>query len=604
MRTRHLGLMDANVRPSPTPSDIGQPQPTSASPYEPQSDEFSPSRRQLLVGASGAGLLAATSHIHERPSSGKPLSPAEDGTPEQIHLTWGDDPATSMVVSWAAPGEAIGPRALLTSGDGWTRTVPAQQRTYTDGINGQTVFTYHAEFRWLAPDTAYSYIVTSDNDSAATPFTGTFRTAPVGRAPFRFTSFGDLATPNAAWVLSYGQSAYAVAAVESFQPLFHLLNGDLCYADLNPTVQPEVWRDFGNNNQASAANRAWMPCPGNHEVEFTNGPQGFTSYLTRYLLPDNLMPGFRGRWYSFKVGSALFVSLDADDVVYQDAGAFVAGPSPLEPVAATGNPPIEPGTSFYIRGYSGGAQTRWLERTLASARFDPDIDWIIVQMHQDACSSSATGNGSDLGIRQEWLPLFDAYEVDLVVNGHDHDYERSFPVRGFDAMVGTEVATGAPVQTLRPHPVTTTDTGIFDTSEGTVHLILGCGGTDANLDDYGVDTTDGRPQAKVFTKANRPVASSTPAVYARAAADAREDATWSAKRDTSTGYGIAVFDVDPGHEPGGPTSITVRYFHAAGADPVNPATGQIGAPTADYTEFETFTLVRPRSDGRRLHPRH
>ena len=40
--------------------------------------------------------------------------------------------------------------------------------------------------------------------------------------------------------------------MESFQPLFHLLNGDLCYADLNPMVQPEVWRDFGDNNQPSA----------------------------------------------------------------------------------------------------------------------------------------------------------------------------------------------------------------------------------------------------------------------------------------------------------------------------------------------------------------
>ena len=123
-------------------------------------------------------------------------------------------------------------------------------------------------------------------------------------------------------MLSYGQSAYAVQAVESFQPLFHLLNGDLCYADLNPTVQPEVWRDFGNNNQASAANRPWMPCPGNHEIEFDNGPQGFTSYLTRYLLPDNGVPGFRGYWYSFRVGSAVFVSLEADDVVYQDAGRW------------------------------------------------------------------------------------------------------------------------------------------------------------------------------------------------------------------------------------------------------------------------------------------
>jgi alkaline phosphatase D len=80
-----------------------------------------------------------------------------------------------------------------------------------------------------------------------------------------------------------------------------------------------------------------------------------------------------------------------------------------------------------------------------------------------------------------------------------------------------------------------------------------------------------------------------------------EDATWSARRDTATGYGIAVFDVNPGTEAGGQTSITVTHYHAVGADPVNPATGERGAPTDDYTLFETFTLVRPRSDGRRWH---
>jgi hypothetical protein len=567
-------------------------------------DDDSPlTRRQVLAGASSAGLLAAAGPVAvvgtaRAPRAGPaPSSAAADGTPEQIHLTWGADPASSVTVSWASPGQATGAHVQLRRAGGFGRIVPAIQRTYTDGINGETAWTYHAQITGLAPDTEYSYTVTADNDSSSQPFAASLRTAPAGRVPFRFTSFGDLATPNTQWALSYGQSAYAVAAVESFQPLFHLLNGDLCYANLNPATQPEVWQDFGNNNQASAANRAWMPCPGNHEVEFDNGPQGFTSYLTRYLLPDNGVPWFRGRWYSFQVGSVLFISLDADDVVFQDAAAFVTGPAAVTPVEGTGNPPIEPGTSFYIRGYSGGAQTAWLERTLAEARSDPSIDWIIAQMHQIACSSSATGNGSDLGIRQEWLPLFDRYQVDLVLNGHDHDYERSFPCRGFDAVVGTEVATGAPVQTLRPHPVTTADTGVFDTSRGTVHLVLGCGGTDTNLDDYGLDTADGPPQAKVFTHANRPEPTSTPDVYDRPAADSVEDATWSARRDTSTGYGIAVFDVDPG-VPGGMTSITVTQYHAVGADPVNPTTGEPGAPTADYTEFETFTLVRPRSDDR------
>ena len=54
-------------------------------------------------------------------------------------------------------------------------------------------------------------------------------------------------------------------------------------------------------------------------------------------------------------------------MIYQDSGAFVAGPSPLRPAPSTGNAPIEPGTSLYVHGYSGGAQTRWLEETLSAA---------------------------------------------------------------------------------------------------------------------------------------------------------------------------------------------------------------------------------------------
>jgi hypothetical protein len=59
---------------------------------------------------------------------------------------------------------------------------------------------------------------------------------------------------------------------------------------------------------------------------------------------------------------------------------------------------------------------------------------------------------------------------------------------------------------------------------------------------------------------------------------------------------VAVFDVHPGEVRGGMTSIMMRYFHAVGADPVNGASRRPGQPTPKYTEFETITLVRRRSD--------
>ena len=541
------------------------------------------SRRGFLKLAGASGFASAASAFA---GSVKADAAAPDGTPEQIHLTWGEDPTREVVVSWASLASSTNPRVTWSADRGKRETVHAVQRTYTDGLTGAVVFTYHARLRGLDPATTYRYEVTADNDSrAGSPFSSSFSTAPRARAPFRFTSYGDLATPNTGWVLSSPQSRFAVEAVERFQPLFHLLNGDLCYANLNPAHQTDVWRDFGNNNQTSAANRPWMPCPGNHEIEFYNGAQGLNSYLTRYTLPDNGTP-FPGRWYSFRVSNVLFVSLDADDVVYQDAAAFVAGPNPLTPAASTGNAPIPPGTSFYVRGYSNGEQTRWFETTLKRARHDDDIDWIVVQMHQDALSSSKTGNGSDKGIREAWLPLFDRYGVDLVVCGHDHDYERSYPVRGCNHHAGVDAKTGAMVDTLQPRPVSHAQGpgNTFDTSHGTIHLILGGGGTSAPLDVYGVDVGNGNPQAQVFTKPNHPVAGATPGTYARPPADAIEDAIWSAQRDTGTGYGIAVFDVDPGAH-GGNTTITLNYYHAPGAD---------HAPTGNYELFETITLSKAR----------
>ena len=86
-------------------------------------------------------------------------------------------------------------------------------------------------------------------------------------------------------------------------------------------------------------------------------------------------------------------------------------------------------------GYSQGAQRAWLERELAAARGSHEIDWIVVCMHQVAMSS-AHFNGADLGIRQQFLPLFDRYGVDLVVAGHEHHFERTFPVRGVPRVTG------------------------------------------------------------------------------------------------------------------------------------------------------------------------
>jgi hypothetical protein len=52
-----------------------------------------------------------------------------------------------------------------------------------------------------------------------------------------------------------------------------------------------------------------------------------------------------------------------------------------------------------------------------------------------------------------------------VVCGHEHHYERSHPIRGQESNA-----------TLTPVPAATA-TDVIDTSNGTVHMVIGGGGT-------------------------------------------------------------------------------------------------------------------------------
>jgi len=615
-------------------------------------------RRDFLGFAAGAGavIVGGSAFWPEGYAFGAtPTSPATNtnstlgtGTiPEQIHLVWGSDASSAVTVSWASPQPETTPQISLSSGGGPATVYLATAKQYTDGLSGETVYLYHVALTGLTPATTYTYVV-SDAASPSVTFTSTFTTAGAAgtRFPFAFTSFGDLGTPGLGAIYTWaGETAYsntysesqwnaynAVGEVETLAPLFHLLNGDLCYGDKETinssgqtgtgiaTVQPspEVWRDFGLNAQRSAANRPWMPCIGNHEAELDNGPNGYASYNARYMLPGN-GTSFPGNFYSFRVGSVLFISLDANDVCYQGGGAYNVG---FAATTGTTPSPSVPANAFtYNQFYTGNfgatntdgtwsigsnAQTQWLSNTLSTARADTTLDWIIVQMHQCALSSS-TDNGCDAGIRQAWYDLFDQYEVDLVVNGHDHDYERSYPVRGFvtpapgvstwkgssntnwpsnyiydlsGPVLSPAASNGTAVNTFTP-AVVQTGAGPYNTSAGTVYMVIGGGGTDKRDNTYSTTAN-----VTTFTQIRVGVAFDGIAAGTKPISDASEPAAWSAKTDTTDAYGVAYFSVNPGTSPGGLTSIAVTYYHAP--------TQTSGAP--NYSSYDTFTLERNRSD--------
>src|SRR6516165_979477 len=322
------------------------------------------SRRKLLAAAGVvvAVSLARTAEAEAVLPSRQSPDPVATPPVAGLHLQFGADASSEMVVSWHTLQPVKNPRVVLGHLDGkLAQTVEAKAVSYTDAKSGQIVYAYHAKLGGLQAD--FSYLYGAMHDGAEPEF-ATFRTSPRGRAPLTFTSFGDQGTPTLGKKLALSRATQSAVSehfsefpqyvndnlgspaagdttlgIERLKPLFHLFNGDLCYANLAEN-RVRTWWDFWENNSRSARKRPWMPSAGNHENELGNGPIGYQAYQTYFSVPDaaGQTEVTRGLWYAFTAGSMRVISIANDDVTYQDGG------------------------NSYVRGYSQGTQKAWLER--------------------------------------------------------------------------------------------------------------------------------------------------------------------------------------------------------------------------------------------------
>jgi 3',5'-cyclic AMP phosphodiesterase CpdA len=128
-------------------------------------------------------------------------------------------------------------------------------------------------------------------------------------------------------------------------------------------------------------------------METWYSPDEYGGQFDRFAFPG------RTSYYSFTYSNVAVLSLDANDV---------SNELPAN------------------RGYSDGGRADWLARKPAAYRHDPQIDFIVVYFHHCAYCT-CTSHASEGGVRDTWVSLFDKYSVDLVINGHNHIYERTDP---------------------------------------------------------------------------------------------------------------------------------------------------------------------------------
>jgi hypothetical protein len=380
-----------------------------------------------------------------------------------------------------------------------------------------------------------------------------FSTAPTGRAPFTFTAFGDQGVNGPTSVIEAFTDDYykpddsrrtpqpassLVAMIAKRQPAFHLLAGDICYADptgyghpVKNTVpapatstgfdnfDPTTWTAYFHSIEFTAATTPWMFATGNHDMEAVyddnkspgGATHGYGGHAARLDLPKN-GPSNCPSVYTFKYSNVGVVSLDGNDL------------STEIPTNA---------------GYSGGAQVSWARQTLSALRADPNIDFIVVFHHHCAYATSAS-HASDGGVRSLMSPLYDEFSVDLVVQGHNHQYERSSPIKG--GRTGVQAPDGATV-----HPPT----------DGTTYICVGSGGrprytwqpgeTDRYRGNTGPDSG-----THVTSFVNVAGGGKTP-----------EQVDWSQARYLD--YAVLAVDVAPG-APGADSSMTVRAISDTGQE--------------------------------------
>jgi acid phosphatase type 7 len=220
----------------------------------------------------------------------------------------------------------------------------------------------------LLPDTEYCYAIV-DSAGPLTERIG-FRTAPgptSGDRPIRFLAFGD----------SGGGGADQRALAEQMYGFPYDLivhTGDIAYdsgtiGEFEDTVFKMYTPLFSHV--------PFFPAAGNHEYKTMQGAP-FRAVFA--------LPGQGEKWYSFDYGPVHFAALDTE------------------------------------ADYA--TQVRWLDEDLAAT----SLPWKVVYMHKPPYSSG--GHGSDTSLRKALEPVLVKHRVQLVLAGHDHNYERMLPQQG------------------------------------------------------------------------------------------------------------------------------------------------------------------------------
>jgi hypothetical protein len=317
--------------------------------------------------------------------------------PDQVTVAFGSDPARELLWTWrtsvdvAATAIRVAPTVAGVTTEtpfngsepaiGTIRVVQGESNLVESPnlLNDPVIRRHRVRVDNLAPDTVYRYSL-GDGTAAGWGPWQRIKTGPDASRGARFLYLGDAQTGLKGWgrllKAAYGRHPNVD---------FILLAGDL----VDRGNERTNWDHFFLRATGVFDHVPLMPCVGNHEY-LDMGPRLYRAF---FELPQNGPQGIDSDLvYHFECGDACFAVLDSTQAVY------------------------DPGLAQ--------RQADWLDATLSRTK----ATWKFLMFHHPVYPSHPSRDTPAL--RAHWVPIIDKHHVDLVLQGHDHAYLRTYPLRG------------------------------------------------------------------------------------------------------------------------------------------------------------------------------
>jgi predicted phosphodiesterase len=300
------------------------------------------------------------------------------------------DPAHTAVVTWQTAAATRAARVRIGSAPagpfapvrGYSWTTPAPDVGF--GSNEPATSMHEVHLCGLEPGRTY-YYQAGGGAPEVWSATQSFTTVPA-TGPITVGILGDARDKVDVWQAA--QRRMRDRAVS-----FQVTTGDLVFTGTQQSLYDQwlgaIWKEPADPSRfVTLGQQLMVMLPGNHENDAAR-------FFGAFSLPGT--GAYAETYASFDAGNTHFVVLDDQPL------ALLAG------------------------GDHATTILTWLEGDLARADANrAKIPFVLVVHHRGLYTTSNHAADSDvLDLRATLAPMYDAHHVDVVVNGHDHAYERT-----------------------------------------------------------------------------------------------------------------------------------------------------------------------------------